>query len=137
MATECIFCKIVAGTIPCHKVAETDAEIAFLDIMPVTRGHVLVVPKRHVECVTDAPPETMANMMRLATRIAHAARAGLRCDGMNILVNSGAVAGQLVPHVHLHVIPRYEDDGVRIPWPHGSLDKSVAPELVSALRAHL
>ncbi len=137
MATDCIFCKIVTGAIPCHKVAETDGEIAFLDIMPVTRGHVLVVPKRHIERVTDASAEMMAGMMHLATRIAHAARAGLRCDGVNILVNSGEVAGQLVPHVHLHVIPRYEDDGVRIPWPHGALDKSAVPELVSALRDNI
>ena len=134
---DCIFCKIIAGEIPCHKLAETDQAIAFLDIMPVTRGHLLVIPKQHVEFVHEAEPELTAHMMSLATRLARAVKQALNCDGMNLILNCGACAGQVVPHVHLHVVPRYLDDGIHWPWPQGTLTDEAAVSLTAAIKGRL
>ncbi len=134
---DCIFCKITAGEIPCHKLAETDQAIAFLDIMPVTRGHLLVIPKQHVEFVHEAEPELTAHMMSLATRLARAVKQALNCDGMNLILNCGACAGQVVPHVHLHVVPRYTDDGIHWPWPQGTLTDEAAVSLIAAIKGRL
>lgn len=134
---ECIFCEIAAGRIPCHKLAETPSALAFLDIMPVTRGHVLVIPKQHVGLAYEADPVLMGELMTLATRLARAAQTALRCDGMNLLVNCGSCAGQVVPHVHLHVIPRYAGDGIQWPWPQGKLDHAAAAALVAQITQQL
>ncbi len=134
---DCIFCRIVAGEIPCHKLAETPVALAFLDIMPISRGHALVIPKRHVELAYDATPGMMAEVMALATRVAKALSQTVTCDGMNLLLNCGARAGQVVPHAHLHIIPRYEGDGIRWPWPAGTLAPGAAKELCAAIKTHL
>ena len=131
---DCIFCKIINGEIPCYKLAENERAIAFLDIMPVTKGHFLIVPKKHYEFAEEAPPELMANIMSLAVSLASAAKKSLNFDGVNFLVNSGRRAGQVVPHVHLHVIPRYEDDAIHWPWPAGNLSQEQADELIKSIR---
>jgi len=102
---DCIFCNIAAGRIPCHKLAETPSALAFLDIMPITRGHLLVIPKQHVGLAYEAAPALMADVMALATRLAQAAHAALRCDGMNLLLNCGACAGQVVQMRVRHDLP--------------------------------
>jgi histidine triad (HIT) family protein len=130
---DCIFCKIVAGEIPCHTVHESEHTLAFLDIMPVSRGHVLVIPKQHVEFAYDADPAVMAEVMRAATQIAKAVKTVLACDGMNFILNCGARAGQVVPHAHLHIVPRYPDDGIHWPWPQGTLDADEAARVSNAI----
>ncbi len=133
----CVFCDIVMGTVPCHKIAETDGEMAFLDIMPLTRGHVVIIPKHHVPMAYDLPPEMMGRMMEMATRISVIAKRTLQCAGFNFVVNCGAYAGQVVPHAHLHLVPRYENDGIHWPWTQGSLTNDAAAELVKLLKARV
>ena len=133
----CIFCKIAAGEIPCHKLAEDEHTLAFLDIMPISRGHLLVIPKQHVELAYLAAPALMGALMSTAVRLGRAAQAALQCAGMNFLVNCGARAGQVVPHVHLHVVPRYADDEIHWPWPQCTLDKDAAAGLVTAIRERM
>jgi len=110
----CIFCKIVSGEIPSNKVYEDDYVVAILDIYPITPGHTLVVPKQHHELVSDLPPEILAGMARAAQKVEKALRASsVKMEASNFIVNNGKGAGQEVPHVHLHVIPRFHGDGVR------------------------
>lgn len=108
----CIFCAIVAGAAPSSIVCEDALTVAFMDIMPVTPGHLLVVPKQHATHLADLPPGTGAAMMETATRCAAALRTSpLRTEGINLFLADGAVAGQEVFHTHLHVLPRFEGDG--------------------------
>ena len=116
MADDCIFCRILAGAIPSTRVHEDEQTIAFMDIGPIVRGHVLVIPRAHSENLLDTAPEVLAHMMRTARRIAQAQVEGLGADGINLTLAHGAVAGQEVPHIHLHVIPRFRDDGHRWNW---------------------
>ena len=107
----CVFCAIVAGDAPAIRIYEDDDYLALLDIRPFTRGHTLVVPKRHTVDLTDTPPETVAQLTVLGQRIARAARAsGLHADGNNIAINDGKAAFQSVFHIHLHVVPRRDGD---------------------------
>jgi histidine triad (HIT) family protein len=112
---DCIFCKIVAGEIPSHKIYEDDKTLAFMDINPWTRGHSLVIPKAHSRNVYDVDPDDLAAAHLTAQRIAGRLRDRLNCEGINILQSSEPVAMQTVFHTHVHVIPRYSDDGLRMP----------------------
>jgi histidine triad (HIT) family protein len=114
----CIFCKIVRGEIPSARVLETDHAIAFLDINPVNRGHVLVVPRAHHRNLTELPEELAAHVGSLLPRLCRAVRAATGADGLNVIVNNGLAAGQTVDHGHWHIIPRFHDDPVDWPWPH-------------------
>lgn len=129
----CIFCKIVAKEIPAYIIHETDDVVAFLDIMPLTRGHMLVIPKAHYATAWDTPPDVMGAVSAAATELARRSRDKLGCVGINMLVNCGEYAGQVVPHVHMHVLPRYTDDGIAWPWPAGKLTSETAQELVAQL----
>lgn len=107
----CVFCAIVAGDAPAIRIYEDDDYLAILDIRPLVRGHVLVVPKKHTVDLTDTPSSTVAGMMKIGQRIAMAARASeLAADGNNIVVNDGKAAFQSVLHIHLHVAPRKAGD---------------------------
>ncbi len=107
----CVFCAITAGDAPAIRVYEDEDLLAILDIRPFTRGHTLVLPKRHSVDLTDTPPETVAAMATLGQRIARAARvSGLHADGNNIAINDGKAAFQSVFHIHLHVVPRRSGD---------------------------
>lgn len=107
----CVFCAIVAGAAPAVRIVEDADYLAILDIRPFTRGHTLVLPKRHTVDLTDTPPETLAGMVTLGQRIGRAARAsGLHADGNNIVINDGRAAFQSVFHIHLHVVPRRGGD---------------------------
>jgi diadenosine tetraphosphate (Ap4A) HIT family hydrolase len=107
----CVFCEIVAGNAPAIKIHQDDGYLAILDIRPFTRGHTLVIPKRHTVDLTDTPPETCAGMIKLGQRIALAARSsGLHADGNNVVINDGKSAFQSVLHIHLHVVPRRTGD---------------------------
>ncbi|MBV9091227.1 MAG: HIT family protein [Mycobacteriaceae bacterium] len=107
----CVFCDIVAGTAPAIRIYEDDGYLAILDVRPFTRGHTLVLPKRHTVDLTDTPPQTLAEMVAIGQRIARAARESeLAADGNNVLVNDGRAAFQSVNHIHLHVVPRRNGD---------------------------
>ncbi len=112
----CIFCKIVKSEIPCSKVLENERVIAFLDISPVNKGHTLVVPKEHFETLLDVSENTLKEMMLAAKKIGKSMKKALKADGFNIGMNNFPAAGQAVMHAHLHVIPRYENDGLHL-WP--------------------
>jgi histidine triad (HIT) family protein len=113
---DCVFCKIAEGRMPATRVYEDADVLAFLDIGPIVKGHVLVVPRAHYDPITSVPPETLARMMRVVQRVAAALVEGLGADGVNLFQANGAAAGQVVPHVHVHVIPRYNDDGHHWNW---------------------
>lgn len=110
----CVFCAIVAGVAPAHRIYEDDDYLAILDIRPFTRGHTLVIPKRHTADLTDTPPETLAGMATIGQRIARAARATELADATNIAVNDGRAAFQTVFHIHLHVLPRRDGDKLSV-----------------------
>jgi histidine triad (HIT) family protein len=112
---DCIFCKIVAGEIPSHKIDEDDKTLAFMDINPWTRGHALVIPKEHSRNIYDADPGDLTAAFLTTQRVAKRMRERLDCDGLNVLQSSEPVAMQTVFHTHVHVIPRYSDDGLRLP----------------------
>ena len=119
---DCLFCKIVAGEIPSTIVAEDERTIAFMDINPATRGHALVIPRAHARDVHDIEAEDLEAVALSAQRIAARALEKLGADGVNLLNSSGAAAWQTVFHFHVHVIPRYEGDPLRLPWVPGSGD---------------
>jgi histidine triad (HIT) family protein len=112
---DCIFCKIVAGELPARKVDEDEHTISFMDISPWTRGHALVIPREHTRNIWEAPPEVLEQTIVAAQRLAKKARDRLGCDGVNILNSTEAAAWQTVFHLHVHVIPRYEDDPLQLP----------------------
>lgn len=116
MSEGCIFCRIVKGELPSTKVYE-DAEIlAFMDIGPIIKGHTLVIPKAHVESFTQAPIGVLSRVMGVAQMVAQAQKKGLQADGANVFVADGTAAGQVVPHLHVHVVPRFKRDGHNWNW---------------------
>jgi len=113
---DCIFCKIVAGELPATIVDEDERTLSFMDIAPATRGHALVVPREHSPDLLSIDADDLAAVGLAAQRLARRAKDRLGADGVNLLNSCGAVAFQTVFHFHVHVIPRYEGDPVRLPW---------------------
>jgi histidine triad (HIT) family protein len=105
----CIFCKIVDGSIPASKIFEDDHVIAFLDIKPFEKGHFLVVPKPHVSLLTELPEELLKHTISVVQKLSAHIMECLPCDGFNLVQNNGACATQTVPHVHFHIIPRFNE----------------------------
>ncbi|MFH0908755.1 MAG: HIT family protein [bacterium] len=116
MSDNCVFCKIVRGELPSTKLYEDDQVLAFMDIGPIVKGHVLVIPKQHVDPLTATPPDLLAKVMTVVQKVVKAQMNGLKADGVNVHQSNGAVAGQVVPHVHFHVIPRFATDGHTWNW---------------------
>lgn len=113
---DCLFCKIVAGEIPATRVREDERTVAFMDINPATRGHLLVVPREHARDLLEIAPEDLAACASAAQELAARVRDRLHADGVNLLNSCGAAAWQTVFHFHVHVIPRYQGDPLRLPW---------------------
>lgn len=113
---DCIFCKIANGEIPSATVYENSEFRVIMDISPATMGHVLIIPKEHFKDVFDIDAVTAGKLFSLATEVARAMKDVLQCEGLNIVQNNGEIAGQTVFHFHLHLIPRYQGDGVRLTW---------------------
>jgi histidine triad (HIT) family protein len=122
---DCLFCKIVAGEIPATIVAQDERTVTFMDINPGTRGHALVIPRAHAQDLLEIDPEDLAAVAQAGQRMARTAKAALQADGINLINSCGADAWQTVFHFHLHVIPRYEGDPLRLPWipEPGDMDK--------------
>ncbi|HYF26090.1 MAG TPA: HIT family protein [Baekduia sp.] len=116
MADDCIFCKIVAGALPSTRIDEDERTIAFMDINPGTRGHALVIPKRHATDLLEIEPDDLAACVQMAQRVARRAMDRLGADGVNLVNSCGSAAWQTVFHFHVHVIPRYPNDPLRLPW---------------------
>jgi histidine triad (HIT) family protein len=111
MSEDCIFCSIVAGDIPARVVYEDDETLAFLDANPLAPGHTLVIPRAHHERLTDLDDDTASAVFQALYDLTGAVEAGVDADGSNVAFNNGEAAGQEVPHVHGHIIPRFENDG--------------------------
>jgi len=110
----CIFCKIAAGEIPSRVLHEDEQFRVLLDLAPVTRGHALILPKNHYANLYELPEDVAADVMKLAKKMAGTMTEKLGCTGFNLLQNNGEIAGQTVKHFHLHLIPRYDEDGQSI-----------------------
>ena len=136
--SDCIFCKIVAGQIPAIKLYEDDHVLAFMDIGPIVKGHALVIPKVHHDPLAQTPDNVLAQVIAVVRRIAQAQQEGLGADGVNIHQANGVTAGQVVPHLHFHIIPRFKHDGHH--WnctAHPYADLSEAAALADRIKAAL
>jgi histidine triad (HIT) family protein len=124
---DCLFCGIVAGDVPAQIVDSDEHTVAFMDINPATRGHSLVVPRTHAADLFEISDEDLAHTTLAARRLATKLRAALEPAGFNVLNSCGAAAWQTIFHFHLHVIPRYEDDPLKLPWiPRGGDEEEIA-----------
>jgi histidine triad (HIT) family protein len=130
---DCIFCKIIAGELPAQIVAEDEHTIAFMDISPGTRGHLLVIPRNHAKNLLEIDAEDLAAVALSAQRMARLVTERLGADGVNLINSCGAHAWQTVFHFHMHVLPRYADDPLRLPW----LPAPGDPEEIAAVAERL
>lgn len=131
---DCVFCKIVAGELPLQKIAEDERTLTFMDINPATRGHALVIPKEHTTNLLEVDPDDLAAVARAAQQLAQRVPERLGADGINLLTSCGAAAWQTVFHFHFHVIPRYADDPLKLPWTPAPGDAEEIADAASALR---
>jgi histidine triad (HIT) family protein len=131
---DCIFCKIVAGEIPSAIVDQDESTLAFMDINPATRGHALVIPRNHVEDLLEIEPDELTAVMLAAQRLAVRVSERLGADGVNLINSCGNAAWQTVFHFHVHVIPRYVGDPLRLPWVPGPGDPDEIAAAAAALR---
>ncbi len=134
---ECIFCKIVKGEIPSASLIENETVMSFLDINPVNHGHALVIPKKHVETLIEAEQAVLENCILTARQVAEAILGATGAEGFNILQNNGRCSGQVVPHLHFHVIPRWSDDGFSLGWRQGRYEDNELDSLLEDIKQRL
>jgi histidine triad (HIT) family protein len=127
---DCVFCRIVKGEIPSARIFESNSAIAFLDVAPAAKGHALVIPKKHFETLFDVPEKDLREIIVAVKNVASAVVDAAEADGFNIIQSNGVSAGQVIPHVHFHIIPRKQGDELSFEWGHIELDK----EELEALR---
>ena len=132
---DCIFCSVLRGDIPGERVQEDDHTVAVMDIMPFTRGHAVVFPRRHARGLLEVDDEDLARTFAAARRLARTARERLGCDGINILANTERAAWQSIFHFHVHVIPRYRGDPLRLPVEPERADPEELRAVADELRA--
>lgn len=133
---DCVFCKIIAGKIPAQKVYEDNKVFAFLDIAPVSAGHTLVVPRAHHVDSLDTPDALFAELATCAKTLAAAVMKAVKADGFVLSCNTKAAAGQSVFHTHVHIIPRFTDDGLPM-WPHQKPSADELQKVAAAIKSHL
>lgn len=133
----CIFCKIIDGEIPSSTVYEDEDFRAILDIAPSHKGHTIVLPKYHAANLFELPDEIAAKALPVVKKIATAIKEATGCDGVNILQNNGEAAGQSVFHLHIHVVPRFKNDGILPVWPQGSYEEGEAQEMAEKIHSHI
>ena len=134
---DCVFCSIIENKTPAVKLYKDEHTLVFLDIHPVNPGHALVVPREHIRTIYDAPEDTLAHIMTTPKKLAIAIKTGVGADGINLMQNNERAAGQLVDHLHLHVVPRFSGDGFthwkgRKPYAEGEIE-TVAEKIKSCL----
>ena len=134
MSKDCIFCKIVAGEMPSFKVYEDENTMAFLDIFPAAKGHTLVVPKEHTGNIFEISSKTWGQVQETVRKLAGPIEKALKADGLNLAMNNREHAGQIVDHAHVHLIPRFKGDGLKL-WPHGKYAEGEANEVAEKIRA--
>lgn len=137
-----IFEKIIDGEIPSYKIYEDEYVYSFLDVFPISKGHALVIPKKHFKNILDCDPETAANIGRSLPKIANAVKNAFNCDGINIIQNNEEYAGQSVFHLHFHIIPRYKNnssnfDNLDVKWPTEKLEISEFIEIQNTITSNL
>ena len=135
MNDNCIFCKLANGVFPTATAYEDDDFRAIMDIEPAAKGHVLLIPKAHMSGIFEADDETLAKALPVVKKIACAMKEALGCDGVNILQNNNEAAWQSVYHLHIHIIPRYKDDGVIFPWNKNTYAEGEAAEYAKKIAA--
>ena len=113
---DCTFCKIVSGELPASKVYEDSDTLAFMDINPIIKGHILVIPKKHYNPITATPPEILKRLIVSVQKMVEAQMVALQADGVDVVQVNGKAAGQIIPHIHFHVIPRFKNDGHSFNW---------------------
>ncbi len=133
----CIFCKILKNEIPSATVYEDDKFRAIMDIGPIAKGHVILLAKEHTANLLEASDELLAAALPAVKKVANAVKKTMGCDGINVLQNNGEAAGQTVFHLHIHVIPRYEKDGVELPPPNATYADGEAAELAKKIAENL
>lgn len=131
MASDCIFCKIANGEIPSATIYEDEEFRAILDLGPASKGHALILPKKHAANLFELPDETAGKAMILAKKLAARLKEGLNADGINVVQNNGEAAGQTVFHFHVHLIPRYAEDTVNVTWTPGTLTEEDKREILN------
>lgn len=131
---DCIFCKIAAGEIPSRTIYEDEDFRAILDISPASKGHAIILPKHHAANIYELPDEVASKIFVTAKKVAKAMKTAMNCEGLNILQNNGELAGQTVFHLHVHVIPRYQDDQVRFSWKHGNPSEAELDEMAETIK---
>ena len=134
---DCLFCKMVAGQIPVTKIYEDDIVLSFLDIGPISDGHTLVIPKQHYEKIHLCPPELLAQVTLRFGNIAEAVSVAMNSEGYNILCNNGRAAGQVIDHLHFHIIPRMTGDGVFNSWPSYKYSEGQIDTIAEQIRKNL
>jgi histidine triad (HIT) family protein len=132
---DCVFCKIANGAIPSATVYEDEAFRVILDIAPAAKGHALILPKEHYDNLWELGEEESLKVMSIAAKVSAAQKKALGCDGVNILQNNGVAAGQTVFHFHMHLIPRYDNDNVMIPWNTLSYEDGEAAKVGRQIKA--
>jgi histidine triad (HIT) family protein len=131
--SDCIFCRIAQGQIPALRVWESDAALAFLDVAPLAHGHLLLIPKQHYHDVRDVPAEVLAALTSQLPALAGAVMRATDATGLNLLQNTGRSSGQAVFHLHFHLIPRNEADGLGYRWNAGTYGEGQAQDLQSRI----
>jgi len=134
MNQDCIFCEIVEGDAPAWKVYEDEHFVAFLNINPATKGHILVVPKEHYPQLLDLPEHELKHIMKVVQEVADSVIEATDADGFNVLQSNNPVAGQEIFHMHFHIIPRYHGDSVEIDWEEGELSEEEAEDLLKGIK---
>jgi histidine triad (HIT) family protein len=134
---DCLFCKMVAGQIPVTKIYEDEDILAFLDIGPISDGHTLVIPKQHFEKLHDCPPEILSRVSSRLGKIAGAVTTAMNSDGYNLLCNNGKAAGQLIEHLHFHIIARNSGDGIFNRWPSYKYEQGKIEVIAEQIRKNL
>jgi len=132
----CVFCRIVSNELPSVKVYEDDDVVAFLDIAPVNKGHVLVIPKEHFETIIDIPDDVLKKLIVVVKNVSEAVKDALKSDGISIAMSNYKAAGQVIPHAHFHIIPRFHGDGLKL-WSQGSYNDGEMELFGSKIRKHL
>jgi len=133
---DCLFCQIVAGEVPSFKVAESDNAIAILDVNPVNPGHTLIIPKKHSESMLDADDEILKEMILFTKRVAQAILDAFGYDAFNLELNNGRISGQIIPHLHWHIVPRTADDGLQH-WPGKKYPGGEAEKVAEKIKAQI
>jgi len=138
MGEDCIFCKIAKGEIPATKLYEDENILSFLDIMPASKGHALVIPKGHYRVLLDMPHQELKSVMQAVQKIAAAIMVAEQdVEGFNVLQSNYEVAGQVVPHVHFHIIPRRKDDSLNFAWEHGKAEQKELEEYAKLVKGKM